>query len=189
MERPKEFEDVFRGADLTKDEIRTLTWITGWERRTVENLKSAIQKVKETALSTLQAENEKLRAELEQMAACVYYKQGSLCRLGGADPANVCVMGPCPNQVSVWNLLTEMVLCPERLPAWVRPEMAPPAEDTLVLVIASGRPAHGTILDHAVLLAKWHADEGWVLEGYPAYEGPEIHFWAPIPALPEEARP
>lgn len=75
------------------------------------------------------------------------------------------------------------------LPKWVRPEMAPPAEDTLVLVIASGRPAHGTILDHAVLLAKWHADEGWVLEGYPTYEGPEIHFWAPIPALPEEARP
>ena len=61
MERPKEFEDVFRGADLTKDEIRTLTWITGWERRTVENLKSAIQKVKETALSTLQAENSQLR--------------------------------------------------------------------------------------------------------------------------------
>ena len=67
MERPKEFEDVFRGADLTKDEIRTLTWITGWERRTVENLKSAIQKVKETALSTLQAENAQLRAELEQV--------------------------------------------------------------------------------------------------------------------------
>lgn len=73
MERPKEFEDVFRGADLTKDEIRTLTWITGWERRTVENLKSVIQKVKETAISTLQAENENLRDELERMKEIMRY--------------------------------------------------------------------------------------------------------------------
>lgn len=36
----------------------------------------------------LQAENEKLRAELEQMAACVYYKQVGLCRYGEEDPAN-----------------------------------------------------------------------------------------------------
>lgn len=188
MERPKEFEDIFRGADLTKDEIRTLTWITGWERRTVENLKSAIQKVKETALSTLQAENEKLRAELEQMAACVYYKQGSLCRLGGADPANVCVMGPCPNQVSVWNLLTEMVLCPETLPKWVRPGAAMPPEGELVLVIVSGQPCRSIRLVYAVELAIWTLEDGWILKEYPTYEGAEIHFWAPIPELPEEAR-
>ena len=67
MNIPQEFEDVFRGVELTEDEIRTLTWITGWERRTAENLRSAIQKAQATALSTLQAENEKLRAELEQV--------------------------------------------------------------------------------------------------------------------------
>ena len=49
-----------------------------------------------TAISTLQAENEKLRAELSQMAACVYYKPGGLCRYGGDDPANVCVLGRAP---------------------------------------------------------------------------------------------
>ena len=65
MNIPQEFEDVFRGVELTEDEIRILTWITGWERRTVENLRSAIQKAQATALSTLQAENEKLRKELE----------------------------------------------------------------------------------------------------------------------------
>ena len=65
MKIPKEFEDVFQGVELTEDEIRTLTWITGWESRTVENLRSAIQKAQDTALSTLQAENEKLRAEVE----------------------------------------------------------------------------------------------------------------------------
>lgn len=66
MEIPKEFKDVFRGVELTEDEIRTLTWVTGWEHRTVENLRSAIQKAQATALSTLQAENEKLRAKLEK---------------------------------------------------------------------------------------------------------------------------
>ena len=69
MNIPQEFEDVFRGVKLTEDEIRTLTWITGWEHRTVENLRSAIRKAQATALSTLQAENEKLRAELEQVTA------------------------------------------------------------------------------------------------------------------------
>lgn len=47
MNIPREFEDVFQGVELTEDEIRTLAWITGWESRTVENLRSAIQKVRE----------------------------------------------------------------------------------------------------------------------------------------------
>ena len=67
MNNPQEFEDIFRGVELTEDEIRTLTWVTGWEHLTVENLRSAIQKAQATALSTLQAENEKLRAELKQV--------------------------------------------------------------------------------------------------------------------------
>lgn len=46
MKIPKEFEDVFHGVELTEDEIRTLTWIAGWESRTVENLCSAIRKVR-----------------------------------------------------------------------------------------------------------------------------------------------
>ena len=62
-------------------------------------------------LSALQAENEKLRAErveLEQMAACVYYKQGGLCRYGEEDPANVCVFGPCPHQSSAQEVLAQL---------------------------------------------------------------------------------
>ena len=61
-----------------------------------------------TALSTLQAENEKLRAELAQIPSCIYYKQGGLCRYGGDDPANVCVLGPCDHDVSVQDVLTEL---------------------------------------------------------------------------------
>ena len=47
MNIPQEFEEIFRGIALTDGEIRTLVWITGWERQTVENLRSAIQKVRE----------------------------------------------------------------------------------------------------------------------------------------------
>ena len=53
MKIPKEFEDVFRGVDLTEGEIRTLTWIAGWESRTVKNLRSAIQKAQDAALTAL----------------------------------------------------------------------------------------------------------------------------------------
>ena len=41
MNIPQEFEDIFRGVELTEDEIRTLTWIAGWE-----SLRSAIRKVR-----------------------------------------------------------------------------------------------------------------------------------------------
>ena len=77
MNIPQEFEDVFHGVELTEDEIRTLTWVTGWEHRTVENLRSAIQKAQATALSTLQAENSRLRAELEyeREHADAYYEE------------------------------------------------------------------------------------------------------------------
>ena len=49
-------------------------------------------------LEQLQAENERLRGEVERMAACVHYKPGGLCGYGGDDPANVCVLGPCPHE-------------------------------------------------------------------------------------------
>lgn len=49
-------------------------------------------------LEQLQSENERLRAEVERMAACVHYKPGGLCGYGGDDPANVCVLGPCPHE-------------------------------------------------------------------------------------------
>ena len=77
-----------------------------------------------------EAENEKLRAELEskekyyeqmidalsaadsadlaQMTACVYYKPGGLCRYGGDDPANVCVLGPCPHERTAEEVLSDL---------------------------------------------------------------------------------
>ena len=60
---PNEFEDIFRGVELSgvelsEGEIRTLNWIVGWDRQTVENLRSVIQKAQAIALSTLTPPNE-----------------------------------------------------------------------------------------------------------------------------------
>ena len=76
----------------------------------------------------------------------------------------------------------------ETLPKWVRPGAAMPPEGELVLVIVSGRPCRHIRLVYAVELATWTLEDGWILEEYPAYEDAEVHFWAPIPELPEEAR-
>lgn len=54
-----------------------------------------------TEFSTLQAENEKLRAEVNRLEyerdyPCIYFRAGGLCRYGGDESeANICVMGHC----------------------------------------------------------------------------------------------
>ena len=66
MKIPAEFEDIFRGVELTEREALFLSWITSWDDYTIQNMRTVLEKVRST-LSTLQAENEKLRAELEQV--------------------------------------------------------------------------------------------------------------------------
>ena len=54
-----------------------------------------------------------------QIPSCIYYKQGGLCRYGGDDPANVCVLGPCDHDVSVQDVLTEECFRMEHeVPGW-----------------------------------------------------------------------
>ena len=60
-------------------------------------------------LQQLKAENENLRAEMKRMEACIYYKAGGFCRYGGDDPANVCVLGPCANEVAAHEFFAETV--------------------------------------------------------------------------------
>ena len=64
MKIPAEFEDIFRGVELTEREARFLSWITSWDDYTVYNMRTVLGKVRST-LSTLQAENEKLRAAVD----------------------------------------------------------------------------------------------------------------------------
>ena len=66
MKIPAEFEDILRGVELTEREKRFLRWITSWDDHTMQNMRTVVEKVRST-LSTLQAENEKLRADLEQV--------------------------------------------------------------------------------------------------------------------------
>ena len=105
---------------------RCAYWAAGDMSRCIPNMTGEAA----TALSTLQAENDKLRAELEQkekyyeqmidalsatdsadlaqMTDCVYYKPGGLCRYGGDDPANVCVLGPCPHERTAEEVLAAL---------------------------------------------------------------------------------
>lgn len=56
-------------------------------------------------LQQLKAENENLRFEMQRMEACIYYKAGGVCRYGGDDPANVCVLGPCAHEVAAHEVI------------------------------------------------------------------------------------
>lgn len=77
MKIPAEFEDIFRGVELTEREALFLSWITSWDDYTIQNMRTALEKVRST-LSTLQAENKELRAELEQVKR---ERDAALCRL------------------------------------------------------------------------------------------------------------
>lgn len=66
MKIPAEFEDIFRGVELTEREALFLSWITSWDDYTIQNMRTVVEKVR-SALSTLQVENKELRAELEQV--------------------------------------------------------------------------------------------------------------------------
>ena len=65
MKIPAEFEDIFRGVELTEREALFLSWITSWDDYTIQNMRTVLEKVRST-LSTLQAENKELRDELER---------------------------------------------------------------------------------------------------------------------------
>mgnify|MGYP002599497171 CR=1 FL=1 len=71
MKIPAEFEDIFRGVELTEREALFLSWITSWDDYTIQNMRTVLEKVRST-LSKLQAENEKLRAEAEGMRSNWY---------------------------------------------------------------------------------------------------------------------
>ena len=92
----------------------------------------------------LRAENEKLRAELEQIPSCIYYKQGGLCRYGGDDPANVCVLGPCPHERTAEEVLADL--------ARVTAERDAAVKDMEALMWFSGEGCH--ICAHEIIIHK-----------------------------------
>jgi transposase len=79
MKIPAEFEDILRGVELTEREKRFLRWITSWDDHTMQNMRTVVEKVRST-LSTLQAENGKLRAELKSKVDLVFQQAKELDR-------------------------------------------------------------------------------------------------------------
>lgn len=46
MKIPAEFEEVFRGIDLTERENGFLIWITEWDQNTIRNMRTVLEKVR-----------------------------------------------------------------------------------------------------------------------------------------------
>ena len=45
MKIPAEFEDIFRGVELTERETLFLSWITSWDDYTIQNMRTVLGKV------------------------------------------------------------------------------------------------------------------------------------------------
>lgn len=100
MKIPAEFEDIFRGVELTEREALFLSWITSWDDYTIQNMRTVLEKVRST-LSTLQAENEKLRTELKSNCGI---SETRLRELDQADKdGRVVVFQPGYGVVSIYN--------------------------------------------------------------------------------------
>lgn len=97
------------GTDTAEDILAcAAAWLAAADLLTALSALQIENQALRNSANGFKAENEKLRAELEQIPSCIYYKQGGLCRYGGDDPANVCVLGPCDHDVSVQDVLTEL---------------------------------------------------------------------------------
>ena len=73
--------------------------------------------------------------------------------------------------------------------AWVSVEERLPEDEKdgeTVLVIVFGKPHENITLHGAIMTAGYFRDEGWVLNEYPEWEGPEVTHWMPLPSPPAE---
>ena len=72
---------------------------------------------------------------------------------------------------------------------WVSVEERLPEDEKdgeTVLVIVFGKPHENITLHGAIMTAGYFRDEGWVLNEYPEWEGPEVTHWMPLPSPPAE---
>ena len=73
----------------------------------------------------------------------------------------------------------ELVSVEERLPEDEK-------DGETVLVIVFGKPHENITLHGAIMTASHFRDEGWVLNEYPEWEGPEVTHWMPLPEPPAD---
>ena len=83
---PAEFESVFQGIKLTEREIGFLIWMAGWDRDTITNLQSVIQKVRAKAIGdVIQPSNEPPPCYQPDGGSCAYQ-----CYDGDDEPIDKC---------------------------------------------------------------------------------------------------
>ena len=83
---PAEFESVFQGIKLTEREIGFLIWMAGWDRYTITNLQSVIQKVRAKAIGdVIQPSNEPPPCYQPDGGSCAYQ-----CYDGDDEPIDKC---------------------------------------------------------------------------------------------------
>ena len=102
------------------------------------------------------------------------------CGYGGkhldAPPCTTCPAHP---KIPVHIDREEWVSVEERLPEDEK-------DGETVLVIVFGKPHENITLHGAIMTAGYFRDEGWVLNEYPEWEGPEVTHWMPLPSPPAE---
>ena len=86
MKVPAEFEGVFQGIELTEREIGFLIWMAGWDRYTMDNLNSVLQKVRAKAIGDVsQPNNEPPPCYQPDGDGCAYQ-----CDDGADEPIDKC---------------------------------------------------------------------------------------------------
>ena len=63
---------------------------------------------------------------------------------------------------------------------WIPVSERLPEYDEFVLVTVNGKHTNITF-EHAIELAVYAKDEGWILEEYPDWIGPNVTAWMPLP--------
>ena len=125
-------------------------------------------------LSTLQAENEKLREQVRQLETRARTER---CDAADYDCRE---LGALRREVSS---LREPLAAGE----WIDPAVELPPDDDIVLAIVSGKPADNITLEDAYELASYGL-EGWIIEQYELWETPTVTWWRPLPDPPEKKK-
>lgn len=79
------------------------------------------------------------------------------------------------------NILDPNTKATANMGEWVPTEQQSPKDDTVCLVLVSGRPMANITLHHALELAEYNLKDGWIMEMWPEWETPTVTHWMPLP--------
>lgn len=70
---------------------------------------------------------------------------------------------------------------------WLDPAVEIPPDDSFVIAVVSGEYENITF-DNAAEIASYDAKSGWIVEGFPSWENPNVLWWMPFPDIPERRK-